>query len=109
MTDYTKGEWKAIEWRGIPQWEVWDDALHIIASIRTWWNSPHETRANAQLTAAAPEMYEAAKSFVRVLTEVLEDYGRTGLPLSHTDWLTRLSEPDRQARQAIAKAEGKED
>ena len=54
------------------------------------------------------EMYAALKAFIQVMTEVLEDYGQGGEPLSHVGWLARLNNPDRQARQALAKAEGRE-
>jgi hypothetical protein len=109
MSDFTKGEWKAAPddlrtaehsadmaefgatpseipiysvtaWRGV--------GGHYVAEV----GCHSESKANAHLISAAPEMFEALKS-------ILDD-----LP-THRDWLN--PDIERMGHEAIKKAEGK--
>lgn len=95
--EYTKGEWKV----GFPE----DGTLFIrvrtsraVRRIATIFDNREENLANAQLIAAAPDLYEALKALT------------THFKLSpHLDNLRTGYDEDyiEQAERAIAKAEGK--
>ena len=82
--NYTKGEWEInrLGKIGMPHtYQIFCDGYKVAGAIFN--------KANANLIAAAPDMYEALKSV---------------LPLITTEWNGPLQE---RARQALAKAEGK--
>lgn len=58
-TKFTPGPWK---WDGdhIARFDVYQDERGIIATLDPWGHL-EETKANARLMAAAPELYESLK------------------------------------------------
>lgn len=97
--NYTKGEWKvkqpkgkAIEFFDGFTLSVEGDKLLIALCDRKGWDNKQQRLANANLIAAAPDMYEACK-------EMLEELRITKGVASV--WLSKWAK-------ALAKAEGKE-
>lgn len=61
-----------------------------------------ETRANARLIAAAPELLEALK----LVRSIISDGAAVGFNPNHGDWAERLYASQSTSHAAIAKAEG---
>ena len=95
--EYTKGEWKIEEdYTVVSDVFRYEGFLYKIAEVTS--HTKEETLANAQLIAAAPEMYKTLKAIVAEGTRCL-DAARPGREIYDIDKV------DRMARQAIAKAE----
>ena len=62
--NYTKGQWKAELQGNLLQWQIKTDKENIAATNQTIVTDEgvREIEANAQLIAAAPDMYEALKT-----------------------------------------------
>ena len=92
MTEHTPGPWRVIKERGKWEERVWfignDSASQIIAE-------GIYNEADAQLTAASPEMLAAAEELLRV-----EDWGEY-----HTARLRAISD----LKKAVAKARRRDD
>ena len=74
--NYTKGEWKRIyvpEAHLVTIAAVGLDSNHAIATINKK-SFPDEWKANAQLIASAPDMYEALKGIVADLENYIQPY-----------------------------------
>lgn len=101
--NYTKGEWKVVTARGEP----WEDYRIIksdtktVATLSVYGTGASATKleveANANLIAAAPDMYEALKAW--------DKYLDTGPPQN----LTFKEKAWHLTEQALAKAEGREE
>ena len=69
--DYTKGEWKAIQWNEDYGFNVFSDD-GFVASVPMDKGLKHtmiEAKANALLISAAPDMYEACKQIKNYLLQ----------------------------------------
>jgi hypothetical protein len=96
--NYTKGEWKVKDDRPHFSIQVGRQNIASISSLNNMLND--EKLANAHLIAAAPEMYEA----LRELSEITHDLGLgDGTPDP------QIEASNKKARQALAKAEGREE
>ena len=93
--NYTKGQWKAELQGNLLQWQIKTDKENIAATNQTIVTDEdvEEIEANAQLIAAAPDMYEALKYMLNIFDRgVMGNIGRQVCD---------------DAVQAINKAEGK--
>ena len=67
--EYTKGDWKITKWNGGHGFNVFGDD-GFVASVPMSTGLKHtmrECQANAQLIAAAPDLYEALKELLDAL------------------------------------------
>ncbi len=87
--EYTKGEWKATLEDG--EWCVKADNVDYVCNC-DWGANQLTCEANAQLIAAAPDMYEACKDAIELL-EINLEYNRGKVSVL--------------LKKALAKAEGK--
>ena len=101
MMDYTKGNWKAYGQH------IHLDAPHtsdeIVSVLCPGWMDKAEAKANALLIAAAPALAEACEELVAALTRWLDTAQQDSVFT-----VDIVDKADRLARQALAKAEGKE-
>jgi hypothetical protein len=101
---YTPGPWAA-EANGVFK----DEQRNPIASVYDPEHTNHLTdiaKANAQLIAAAPDMYEALKDLVKLLE--CDDPVEVGCSCAYTGTGAPLICAWCKAKQALAKAEGRE-
>ena len=94
---FTKGEWKARKPKLSTGW--WNIGLEgEAADITTVWSAFKNTKDNAHLIAAAPDMYKALK-------EISEGKGAYSFdPLEHAS--NTINNMKELAEQALTKAEG---
>jgi len=99
--NYTKGEWKVTKHKPLDNYviAVLGEKQYLDDTICQLGYSPNML-ANAHLIAAAPDMYEALQE----LTEITHDLG-----LGDGSPDPQVEASNRKARQALAKAEGKEE
>lgn len=126
MLNYTKGEWEFNRFDltiRVKEWQksqtMGDYRGCIIADLKPAIGADEEkdielskqvhaegwtqTEANAHLIAAAPDMYEALNNLIQTAT-ILWDKVK---PIKDTDTLTVTHPMIEQAKQALAKADGK--
>ena len=104
--NYTKGEWKVREYdEGTRPFidgfslAVQSPKLVVALCDKDSWDNKKQRLANANLIAAAPDMYEALKELIWVL-------GEQGDELAHAN-IAYVKEWN-LGKQALAKAEGRE-
>lgn len=88
------------DWATYGDWETLNrQANEAIAKVANWWN-PEETRANASLIAAAPELLKALKT-ISSAAEFSEEWDNEDekFVTIHRDYI-------KSVRAAIAKAKG---
>jgi len=95
--EYTKGEWKVISAEFTDKGVAFEVVM-LKQEICV---------ANANLIAAAPDLYEACKYLARRCEDIMVGY-TMGLTPDTVNWASIVNEADRRARLALAKAESNE-
>jgi len=94
--EFTPGPWKAVKWVGGPRYIT---AQHMVIAVISVRDEPEQGAADANLIAAAPEMYEALWLVTRAHDSFKTFMGQ------HWDG-DPLADACEVARAALAKATG---